>query len=153
MLAIFEGFNFSPFAEWSSVKLSTTSSGDVHAEIIAAEAQLRDAQLAADVEALDALISDNLLFTGPDGELASKADDLAAHRSGAVKFVEHEPESLEVRPITSTVAMTALRARLTVDVGGVRVEGVYRYTRVWARDEAGAWRVVGGHVSAVPTMP
>lgn len=130
----------------------SSMSNALHAEIIAAEAQLRDAQLAADVEALDALISDNLLFTGPDGQLASKADDLSAHRSGAVKFVEHEPESLDVRPVTATVVMTALRARLTVDVGGNRVEGVYRYTRVWARDDVGAWRVVGGHVSAVPNL-
>ncbi len=132
---------------------STSADSDVRAEIIAAEAQLRDAQLAADVEALDALISDNLLFTGPDGQLASKSDDLAAHRSGTVKFIEHEPESLDVRVVSPAVVMTALRARLTVDVGGERVEGVYRYTRVWARDHAGAWRVVGGHVSAVPLSP
>jgi ketosteroid isomerase-like protein len=48
------------------------------------------------------------------------------------------------------VAVTALRARLAVEVGGKLVRGSYRYTRVWAR-EGGRWRVVGGHVSEVPS--
>jgi glutamate transport system ATP-binding protein len=37
------------------------------------------AQLRADVETLDALIADTILFTGPDGQLGTKAQDLAAH--------------------------------------------------------------------------
>ena len=37
-------------------------------EIVALEAALRSAQLSADVEALARLISDDLLFTGPDGQ-------------------------------------------------------------------------------------
>ncbi len=48
------------------------------------------------------------------------------------------------------VAVAALRARLAVMVGGSLVRGTYRYTRVWAREGGGAWRDVGGHVSAVP---
>ncbi len=119
------------------------------AEIVALEARLRRAQLDADVAALDALVADALLFTGPDGRLATKADDLAAHGSGLVRFREHRPEELRVRRVGGDVAVTALRAALAVEVQGARVEGTYRYTRVWAR-EGGAWRVVAGHVSAVP---
>jgi hypothetical protein len=37
-----------------------------------------------------------------------------------------------------------------VEVAGTLVRGTYRYTRVWAREGGGPWRVVGGHVSAVP---
>jgi ketosteroid isomerase-like protein len=48
------------------------------------------------------------------------------------------------------VALTALRARLEVEVAGTLVRGTYRYTRVWAREADGRWRVVGGHVSEVP---
>jgi ketosteroid isomerase-like protein len=119
-------------------------------EIVTLEARLRDAQLAADMDALDALISDALLFTGPDGRLATKADDLAAYRSGAVRFHAHEPEELRVRRVGADVAVSALRARLTVQAGGTRFQGTCRYTRVWAREAGGPWRVVGGHVSEVP---
>lgn len=122
-------------------------------EIVALEERLRAAQLAADVEALDSLISNALLFTGPDGQLATKADDLAAHRSGAVRFRAHEPEELRVRRIGADVAVAALRARLAVEVAGTRVEGTWRYTRVWAREDDGQWRVTGGHVSEVPPAP
>jgi ketosteroid isomerase-like protein len=124
--------------------------GTADPDIVACEAQLRAAQLAADVAALDRLIADDLLFTGPDGQLGTKAQDLAAHASGTVRFRGHEPEELRVRRIGADVAVAALRARLTVEVAGTLMRGIYRYTRVWAREGGRAWRVVGGHVSAVP---
>ena len=123
--------------------------GPADDEIVALESRLRAAQLAADVAALDALIADALLFTGPDGSLGTKAQDLAAHGSGAVRFREHEPEELRVRRVGADVAVTALRARLAVEVAGTLARGTYRYTRVWARENGGEWRVVGGQVSAV----
>ena len=122
-------------------------------EILGLEARIRAAQLRADVRALDALLADDLLFTGPDGSLGTKAQDLAAHESGAVRFLEHVPLELRVRRIGSGVAVTALCARLTVEVAGRLVSGEYRYTRVWAREGSRDWRVVGGHVSGVPARP
>src|SRR3954469_21490144 len=118
-------------------------------EIVGAEAELRAAQLAADVAALDRLIAEELLFTGPDGQLGTKAQDLDAHRSGVVRFRAHEPEELRVRRVEDDVAITSLRARLAVEVGGTLFEGTFRYTRVWARERGGPWRVVGGHVAEV----
>ena len=119
--------------------------------VVALEARLRAGQLAADVDALDALISEDLLFTGPDGRLATKADDLGAHRSGAVRIRAHEPEELRVRRVGPDVTVAALRTRLTVEAGGaVVLQGPVRYTRVWAREADGARRVVAGHVSPVP---
>lgn len=125
--------------------------GAADAEIVALEAALRAAQLDADVAALDRLLSDDLLFTGPDGMLGTKAEDLAAHGSGAVRVRAHDPEELRVRRVGADVAVVALRTRLAVEVGGTLVRGTYRYTRVWAREGDAAWRVVGGHVSEVPS--
>jgi ketosteroid isomerase-like protein len=124
-------------------------SGAPDPEVVALEAALREAQLAADVQKLDELIAEELLFTGPDGNLGTKAQDLAAHRAGAVRFREHVPLELCVRRVGGDVAIAALLAKLVVEVGGATVSGKYRYTRVWAR-EGDAWRVVGGHVAAVP---
>ena len=125
--------------------------GPVDPDIVACEARLRAAQLAADVAALDALIADELLFTGPDGQLGTKAQDLAANGSGILRFRRHEPEELRMRRVGRDVVVTALRARLAVEVAGTPIEDTVRYTRVWARDrEDGTWRVVGGHVSTVP---
>jgi hypothetical protein len=113
------------------------------------EGTLRQAQLDGDVEALDRLIDDALLFVGPDGALLSKEDDLALHLNGAVRFISHEPTDLQWRLIAPDVVAVSLRTRLGVLVHGQAVAGDYHYTRVWARREE-RWRVVAGHVSAVP---
>ena len=123
--------------------------GNPDEEIVTLEAQIRAAQLRADLTALDDLISDNLLFTGPDGQLGTKEQDIEAYRSGIVKFMAHVPEELRIRRIGADVAISSLRAQLTVDVAGNLSRGTYRYTRVWAREDGRAWRVVGGHVSLI----
>jgi ketosteroid isomerase-like protein len=127
--------------------------GTADREIVALEAALRAAQLQADVAALDHLIADDLLFTGPDGQLGTKAEDLAAHGSGTVRIRVHEPEELRVRAVGETVRVVALRTHLVVDVGGTPVAGTFRYTRVWAREHGGSWRIVAGHVGAVAPQP
>lgn len=128
--------------------LESVSVGVADREILELEAALRAAQLGADVEALDRLISEELLFTGPDGRLATKAEDLEAYRSGAIRMREHAPEELRISRISADVAVVALRTRLTVEVSGQLVSGVYRYTRIWGRKQGGPFRIVGGHVAA-----
>jgi hypothetical protein len=49
--------------------------------LLACEAALRRAQLASDVAEIDRLVDEELVFTGPDGSVYSKTDDLAAHRT------------------------------------------------------------------------
>ena len=120
------------------------------AEIASLEAELRAAQLGADVAALDRLISEDLLFTGPDGALATKRDDLAAYREGIMRVSVHEPEELRVRRVGADVAVVALRARMAGTYAGAPFSGTARYTRIWARED-GHWRIVGGHVHVVPT--
>lgn len=121
-------------------------------EIVMLEARIRAAQLSADVTALNELISDDLLFTGPDGQLGTKAQDIEAYQSGTVKFLVHVPEELRIRRVGANVAIAALLAQLTVDVAGNVSGGTYRYTRVWAREDDKIWRVVGGHVSSVSLL-
>ncbi len=130
--------------------LSSVLEGEPDDDIVALESQLRAAQLSADVSTLDRLIHDDLLFTGPDGRLSTKAQDLEAHSSGLVRFRSHEPRELRIRRVGKNVAVVALLAWLVVEINGTSTEGNYRYTRVWARDKDKQWKVVGGHVSEIP---
>jgi ketosteroid isomerase-like protein len=132
-----------------SQPLHTVLLGQPAPEIVAVEAQLRAAQLAGNVAALESLISEDLLFTGQDGQLGSKAQDIEAHRSGFFRFRSHQPEELRVSWVRPDVAVSSLRAKLSVEVAGSLIEGTFRYTRVWALEADGSWRVVGGHVSEV----
>ena len=121
-------------------------------EILVLEARIRAAQLSADITVLNELISEDLLFTGPDGQLGTKAQDLEAYRSGTVKFLAYIPQELRIRRVGGNVAISSLRAQLTVDVAGIISRGMYRYTRVWARENDKLWCVVGGHVSLINAL-
>lgn len=113
----------------------------------AAEAELRAAQLSGDVAALERLIDDALVFTGPDGGIYGKADDLDAHRRGWVRITRLEPSDERVQSF-GDVAVVSVRMEMAGAWRGEPFAGPFRYTRVWRRDAAG-WRVVAGHVSAV----
>ncbi|MEO8911262.1 MAG: nuclear transport factor 2 family protein [Gemmatimonadaceae bacterium] len=111
--------------------------GAAEPEIVALEARIRDAQLNANVAALDTLVADEILFTGPDGHLATKAQDLDALASGAIRFRDHEPEELHVLHVGPGVAIAALRARLSVEVAGTLVRGARIAIPAFGRARAG----------------
>jgi hypothetical protein len=70
------------------------TAGPTEEGLRAAERRLQAAQLASDVDELDRLIDDRLVFTGPDGRLYGKADDLAVHRSGHQSMTRVDEEEL-----------------------------------------------------------
>jgi hypothetical protein len=111
------------------------------------EAALRRAQLAGDAAELDRLVDDALVFTGPDGALYGKADDLEAHREGWVRITRLEPSEERVVRV-GYVAVVSVRMEMAGSFRGVPFAGPFRYTRVWSARPDG-WRVVAGHVSAV----
>ena len=113
----------------------------------ASELALRAAQLASDVPALDRLVDDELVFTGPDGAVYGKADDLDAHRRGWVRVTRLEPSEERVQRF-GRVAVVSVRMEMAGSFKGEPFAGAFRYTRVWCERSDG-WRVVAGHVSAV----
>ena len=117
--------------------------------ITEAEAALRSAMLAGDVAALDALLEDTLCFTDQDGKRLSKSDDLAAHRSGLLWIETIEAVAspdIHIRGDSATVCVTVDLAGF---YDGAAFFGRFAYSRVWYR-EAGRWRVVLAHCSALP---
>jgi ketosteroid isomerase-like protein len=113
----------------------------------ACEAALRQAQLESDVAALDRLVDDALVFTGPDGAVVGKADDLDAHRRGVVRITRLEPSEERIQRF-GNVAIVSVRMEMAGSFQGAPFAGPFRYTRVWCARPDG-WRVVAGHVSAV----
>jgi hypothetical protein len=114
-------------------------------EIRAMEDRLRAAMLASDVAELDALIDDRLRFVLPNGAVATKADDLAAHRSGAQRFTRLEVRELEIVVLGPDTAVAVARAEMAGSAGPMAFEGSFRYLRTWVRTEHG-WRIAAGSV-------
>jgi hypothetical protein len=120
---------------------------NLEAEIVARESALLRAMTTNDVALLDDLLHDDLLFNGPDGQTGTKAQDLANYRSGGIQLRRAEASDRLVSAIGDDVVV-AVTVALEGSYLGVRVDGRYRYLRVWKRC-AGAWRVIGGSVVAL----
>jgi ketosteroid isomerase-like protein len=115
--------------------------------ILLYETQLREAQLAGDVNALDRLIDDALIFTTLEGTVVGKTDDLDLHRSGQLRITRMNPIEHHIVDLGTTVVV-AVKMDAEASVDGAVFSGKLRYTRVWC-ERPGGWRVVAGHMSVV----
>jgi hypothetical protein len=111
------------------------------------EESLRLAMLSSDVPTLERLISDNLLFVGPNGTAFRKQDDLDLHRSKRQKLDRADWEEVKVETYESA-AVSVVTAYLAGSFDGLNFSGRFRYIRMWAR-LGGSWKVIGGSITAV----
>jgi ketosteroid isomerase-like protein len=117
----------------------------VDAAIENAEDELLRAMLSADIEALDRLIDDDLLFLAPDGSVATKEMDLENYRTGAQVVRGAQRRKLSVALHGDSLAVSTALIELALLFRGQSVEGCFQYIRTWKK-EAGAWRIVAGAV-------
>lgn len=117
----------------------------MESEIIALEEKLRFAMLTSDVNSLDELIADSLFFTAPTGELITKEMDINVHKSGIQKVSKLELIEQKIGFYTN-FAVVAAKMQLEGKFGNEQIDGIYCYTRVWAKLQ-NHWQVVSGHVS------
>jgi ketosteroid isomerase-like protein len=119
--------------------------------IEALEEKLRQAMLNGDVEALDELIADDLVFTMHTGLVIDKQDDLDAHRTGIQKFTKVELDDLQVRHY-GDFAVVTVKALLAGKFDGQDYSDIYRFTRLWVKRQ-NRWQIAAGHVSQVSDSP
>jgi ketosteroid isomerase-like protein len=111
------------------------------------EIALRAAMLSNDVDALDTLLDDDLIFTVPTGQIISKHDDLAAHRAKLLRVDTLDFVEMRVQAIGEMI-VTATTVVLAGDFDGTPFSGRFAYTRLWRHAED-RWHVAAGHASQV----
>ncbi|KGR76375.1 nuclear transport factor 2 family protein [Ureibacillus sinduriensis] len=111
------------------------------------EEKLRQAMVEGNVESLDNLISDNLTFVSPFGQIVTKEDDLNSHRLGIVNITDIEFINQKVISLEDG-AVTITKARVQATVAGKQREDEMYYTRVWQKQKNGV-QVISGHSSFV----
>jgi ketosteroid isomerase-like protein len=111
-----------------------------------AERELQSAMRAGDVGALDRLIDDRVIATGPDGRGFTKAEDLETHRSGTLVIQDLTEEKLSVL-VAGETGVTVVLLALTGAHEGEEFAARLRYTRTWVRHGDDRWRVLAAHVS------
>jgi len=117
-------------------------------DIAALEDRLKAAMLRNDVDELDSLLAENLIFTDHQGRLISKAEDLATHRSGLLKVQQLDISDRRIG-MFEHFAVVVLRTELAGEYDGVAFSGKFAYTRVWQPRLAGGYEVVAAHCSTI----
>ncbi len=119
-------------------------------QILEIEERLRQAMLKSDVAELDALIAPEFLFTSFTGQLVSKQEDLAIHRSGILDFRELTPSERQIQ-LHEGFSVVSVKIHIVGSYAGDEVDQSFRFTRVWAFSSAGTLQIVAGHVGMVTT--
>lgn len=117
-------------------------------EIIKLEEELRLAMLNADVDKLDELIADSLVFIAPQGEVITKQMDLEAQRKKLQKISEITPSEQKIE-LCDNIAVVTVKMQMKATFGDADISGNYRYVRTWQKSD-GQWQIVAGAVVAIP---
>lgn len=111
-------------------------------QIVALEVRLLEAMKNSDIDALDELLHDDLLFVIPTGQTVTKQMDLANLQSGNLKIEEISSSEQEIRVIHDD-AIVSVVISLKGNYLGNPIAGQFKYIRTWKLFN-GSWKVIGG---------
>ena len=111
-------------------------------KVLETEQKLLEAMKKSDVEMLDRLLHDDLLFVLPSGEVITKQMDLETHKSGNLTLQEITSSIDSIKQIDDTVVVT-LSSKITGKMLEQGFEGNFRYIRVWKMFD-GQLKVIAG---------
>jgi len=116
-------------------------------DILDLENQLYEAMKSGNVEVLDSLLHNDLLFIVPSGETITKEMDLETYRNGNLKITELTPH-VEQLNIIDDLAVITLKMNLKGSYNNQPIEAQYRYIRFWKNFSDGI-KVVGGSGASI----
>ena len=111
-------------------------------EIIYNEEKLLQALRDSDINAMEELIHDKLIFNGPNGELINKEMDISVYKSGGAQVetmdcMERKIEIFDDTAVVSTIVY------LKGSFMGHLIDGKARFFRTWKKI-GDQWIVIGG---------
>ena len=122
---------------------------DETSELLGLEARRCDAMMAADIDILDRLLSDDLSWTHASARQDTKASFLAGLQAGGTRYMAIRRSDEQVR-LHGDVAVVTGVADMRASINGEERQLRNRYTNVWAKSDQG-WRMIAWHSTAVPS--
>jgi uncharacterized protein (TIGR02246 family) len=144
-----------------SVTLAQSATNVTPAQEAAIEAGIKDlssqwstAFLKNDASILERIWAPDFVYVEPSGHRFTKAEGIAALKTGGERHTVSEASSIDVRVYGGgTVAVDIGDYKEAgKDKDGKSFERASRFTNVWVLKD-GAWRCVSGHASVIPTKP
>ncbi len=136
-----------PRAHAASIKPHRTGKADQQA-ITGIEDQLRTALLAGDSTVLDKFLADDFLGISANGTLSDKQQYMRriGKREHMFTQIDNIDRKIRIQPATAIVTTTS---NVSGKLDGTPIQGVYRYTRVYARQPNGNWKVINFEATRV----
>lgn len=112
--------------------------------IVKLEEELRKAMLNGNVEKLDELIDDSLIFVAPNGAVISKDMDLNAHKTKIQQMSLLEPSQQQILTQENLFIVT-VQMKVEGVFAETNISGNYRYLRVWKKTND-SYKIISGAV-------
>ena len=111
-------------------------------QIILLEEKLVAAIKSGDINVLEELLHDDLVFNIPSGLTISKIEDIENYRAGKM-IVDELAIADRIIRVFGSVASVAVTVHLKATNEGQNIDGTYRYLRVW-KFMNGLWQIIAG---------
>ena len=111
-------------------------------QVIECEKRLIQAVKCSDIDSLEELLDDNLIFIIPSGLNINKQVDIENYRSGLISVKEIEIEEQIFSCMDDTVVVSVV-LNLKANYADQNIDGTYRYLRVW-KFSKNVWKVIAG---------
>ncbi len=131
----------------SQSNTQTPPAGDTVPIITQLEQDWGIAIVKKDMAAFDRIVAGEWMFSGPEGEQQTRAQNLADLQSGAYVCTAYKLDDLQVRAFGDTVVALGLETEKST-YQGQDISGQYRFTDVFVKRN-GVWQAVATHVSKV----
>jgi len=111
-------------------------------QIIDCENRLLEAMKIGDIEVLDELLHDDLIFNIPTGQTITKAIDIENYRSGIMTVYDISTTDQIIKTIENN-SIVAVTLHLKIKYADQLIDGKFRYLRVWGLFN-NSWKVIAG---------
>jgi ketosteroid isomerase-like protein len=112
----------------------------------------RTAQLNADVDAMDKLLSDDYVGITMSGQVVTKIQQLDRMRNRTLVLTKMALDDVKVKLIGTTAIVTS-RAEVEGMEEGMPMHGNFRYTRVYTRLPSGTWKITNFEATRIGPPP
>ena len=139
------GLTATPIALGQKQSASRNQRSNVEKAIRQLDNERIQAQIGADVVALDRIYANDFVGVGPSGTVRTKTQVISDFTSGDLKFQSITTDDVQVRIYGNTAVETG-RSTMNGQDRGKAVPRDNRFTRVWVKRQ-GHWRLVLNHYS------
>jgi ketosteroid isomerase-like protein len=117
-------------------------------ELITLENEWAKSVVKLDLAFMEQILADDYTWTDPEGNVHTKAEEIASIKSGQGVVTSCVSDDVKVRVYGDAAVVTGLTTQKGM-VEGKEVSGQFRWTDTWVKI-AGRWQCVADHISNIP---